>query len=118
MWGVQGKEEGGGKRYCGSNKNIIMCNERDFHTSVYPACIRAVVLVSSMRLRIIWPWPEWLSWLERHSVNQKVVGSIPSQGTCLRCGSGSSWGTYERQPIDVSHMDVSLPLSLLPFHSL
>lgn len=30
-----------------------MCNERDFHTSVYPACIRAIVLVSRIRLTMI-----------------------------------------------------------------
>ena len=27
-------------------------------------------------------------WIERWPVNQKVVGSIPSQGTCLGCGPG------------------------------
>ena len=29
----------------------------------------------------------WLSWLEHCPVNQKVMGSIPGQGTCLCCGS-------------------------------
>ena len=27
-------------------------------------------------------------WIEHWPVNQKVGGSIPSQGTCLGCGSG------------------------------
>ena len=27
----------------------------------------------------------WLSWLEHHTIKQKVVGSILSQGTCLGC---------------------------------
>ena len=33
-------------------------------------------------------WPVWLSWLEYHPVDQKVMGLIPSQGTCLGCGFG------------------------------
>ena len=27
-----------------------------------------------------------VQWIERHSANQRVAGSIPSQGTCLGCG--------------------------------
>ena len=27
-------------------------------------------------------------WIERWPANQEVVGSIPSQGTCLGCGPG------------------------------
>ena len=45
-------------------------------------------------------WPVGLSGLECLPVHQKVMGSIPSQGTCL--GLVPSWGTYERQLIDVS----------------
>ena len=48
------------------------------------------------------------------TTNQRVTGSIPSQGTYLDCGLGPQWGAQERQP----HIDVSLPLFLLPFHSL
>ena len=47
-------------------------------------------------------------------VNQRVASSILSQGACLGCGSGPRWGAHERQP----HIDVSLPLFLLPFSSL
>ena len=25
-------------------------------------------------------------WIERRPVNQRIAGSIPSQGTCLACG--------------------------------
>ena len=41
-----------------------------------------------MGLHIKWkcPWPVWLSWLEHHSINWKVMGSIPSQTICLRVG--------------------------------
>ena len=53
-------------------------------------------------------------WIEGRSVNQRVTGSIPSQGTCLGCGPGPQRGAHERQP----HIDVSLPLFLLPFPSL
>ena len=28
----------------------------------------------------------WLSWLEHCPVNQKVMGLIPGEGTCLGCG--------------------------------
>ena len=52
-------------------------------------------------------------WTEFPPVNQKVAGSIPSQGTCLSCGPGPQLGACKRQPICVS-----LPLFLLPFSSL
>ena len=29
----------------------------------------------------VWPWLMWLSWMEHHLIQQKVGGSIPSQGT-------------------------------------
>ena len=45
-------------------------------------------------------------WIERQPVNGKVTGSIPSQDTCLGCGSGPQLGVCERQPVNVS-----LPLS-------
>ena len=48
----------------------------------------------------------WLGWLEHHLVHQKVVGSIPGQ-VCM----------YRRQPINVSHTDVSL-FGKLPLHPL
>ena len=31
-------------------------------------------------------------WMERWLANQRVAGSIPSQGTCLDWGPGPSWG--------------------------
>ena len=55
----------------------------------------------------------------QHPPKQKVASSIPSWGTCLECRFGRSRGTYEHQPIDVSHShDVSLLLFLPPFPSL
>ena len=54
-------------------------------------------------------------WIECWPANQRVSGSIPSQGTCLGCVPGpQSGGAYERQP----HIDVSLPLFLPAFPSL
>ena len=50
-------------------------------------------------------------WVERWHVNQRVAGSIPSQGTCLGCGPGPQLGACEMQP----HNDVSLPPFLPPF---
>ena len=46
--------------------------------------------------------------IECWPVNQRVMGSIPSQCTCLGFGPDPQWGAYERQP----HTDVSLPLFL------
>ena len=47
-------------------------------------------------------------WIECQPVNQRVTGSIPTQGTSLGCGPGPQLGTHERQP----HIDVSLSFSL------
>ena len=52
-------------------------------------------------------------WIECWPVNQKVITSIPSKGTCLGCGPGAQWSACERQP----HIEVSLPLFLSPFPS-
>ena len=40
-------------------------------------------------------------WIELQPVNQKVTGSIPTQGTCFGCPPGPQLGACERQPIDV-----------------
>ena len=53
-------------------------------------------------------------WIEHQSVNQKVAGSIPSQGTCLGCGPGPQLGACERQPINVSLTHWSFPPFLSP----
>ena len=53
-------------------------------------------------------------WIEYRPANQRVTDSIPSQGTCLGCGPGPQVGAREGQP----HIDVFLPLFLLPFPSL
>ena len=62
-------------------------------------------------------------WIEHQPANQSVASLIPSQGTCLGCGSGAQQGVCERQLIDVSiahpcfssNINVSLPLFLFPF---
>ena len=33
-------------------------------------------------------------WIECWPANQRVIGSIPSQGTCLGCRPGPQWGAY------------------------
>ena len=53
-------------------------------------------------------------WIEGGPENQRVAGSIPSQGTCLGCGPGAQLGVCKRQP----HIDVSLSLLLPPYFSL
>ena len=44
------------------------------------------------------PWLVWLTWLEHCPLNQRVMGSVPSQGTCLGCKRG----TYDRPRIHVT----------------
>ena len=59
-------------------------------------------------------------WIECGAVNQRVTGSIPSQGTCLGFGPAPWLGVCERQPTDVSlshqcfspSLSPSLPFSL------
>ena len=53
-------------------------------------------------------------WIECLLANQRVAGSIPSQGTCLGCVSGPWLGVYKRHP----QIAVSLPLFYPPFSSL
>ena len=49
---------------------------------------------------------------ECQPANQKVAGSILSQGTCLGFGPGPQLGGCEKQPIDViSHTSMFLSLS-------
>ena len=53
------------------------------------------------------------------SVNQKTVGLIPSQATCLGCGFGPWLGAHARgnRSMCLSHINVSPPL-YPPFLSL
>ena len=50
-------------------------------------------------------------WIECQPATQRVMGSIPIQGTCLGCRLGSLSGADERQP----NIDVSLPF-FFPSH--
>ena len=63
-------------------------------------CVVAALVLIFIKLKIVLSWLVWLSWLKHHPIHQKVVGLIPGQGS------------YKRQPIDVSHVSVSLSLSL------
>ena len=59
----------------------------------------------------------WLSWLECHPVHRKVAGSISSQSTYLGCRLGP-WlerNTRGNWLMFLSHINVYLPLCLLPF---
>ena len=55
-----------------------------------------------------------VQWIESWPVNQRVAGSIPSQGTSLGWGPGPQKRACERPP----HIDISFPLFLPPFPSL
>ena len=50
-------------------------------------------------------------WIEHGPVNQRVTGSILSQGTCLGCGPGPQLGTHEGNHI---LMFLSLSFSIPP----
>ena len=63
------------------------------------------------------PWPVWLSWLECRPIDQKVVGSIPSQDTYLGCRLGP-WSGHKRQVINVSLSHRCFSLCLSPFFPL
>ena len=52
-------------------------------------------------------------WIEWWTANHRVAGLIPTQGTCLVCGTGPHEGVLKRQ----SCIDVSLPLFLPLFPS-
>ena len=52
-------------------------------------------------------------WTEHQSANQRVTGSILSQGTHLGCGPGPQYRVHKKQPLIVS-----LPLFLPLFPSL
>ena len=58
-------------------------------------------------------------WIERQPANQKVTGSIPSQGTCLGFGPGPQYGEIqEAANRRISHPSMFLSLFLPPFPSL
>ena len=46
-------------------------------------------------------------WIEYRPENERVTGSIPSQGTCQGCRPGPQQGAHRRQP----HINVFFPLS-------
>ena len=65
-------------------------------------------------LTLFWKPVKWAlagaaQWVEHQPANQRVTGSISSQGTCPGCGPGPQYRVCERQ----LHFDVSLPSSSL-----
>ena len=54
-------------------------------------------------------------WIKCWPANQKVIGSIPGQGTCLGCGPVLHLGHARgNQSMYLLHIDVSLSLSSSP----
>ena len=49
---------------------------------------------------------------EHRPVNQRVVGLIPSQGTCLGRGPGSQFGACERHTLMFLFLSFSFPSSV------
>ena len=52
-------------------------------------------------------WPVWLSWLEHHLVHQKVMDSIPSQGTYPGWGF-NPWSMCTGEGIQLLSLSLSL----------
>ena len=67
-----------------------------------------------------WPWPSGSVGWSIFPVCRKDMGSFPGQDTCIGCGFVPSWGTYERQLINVSlsHQCFFLSLSQINIHIL
>ena len=85
-------------------------------------CTRTFIaaLFEIVTLKIIMsPWLVWLSGLSAGLWTKRLLGSNPSQGTCLGCRSGLQLGACEKQLINVSltHQCFS-PILFLPFPSL
>ena len=83
-------------------------------------CHQKIPLALKSRMNEQWSrvdsqtWPVWLSWLEHCPVNQKVVGSIPSQSTCLGCRFSSQSGHVQEatNPFSLTSKFLSLSLSI------
>ena len=49
-------------------------------------------------------------WIECQPENQRVAGSIPSQGTCLDCRPGAQWGCMRSNHPLMFYLPLSLSL--------
>ena len=56
----------------------------------------------------------WLVWFRARAFEQKLTGSIPSQGTCLGCRPGPHLGACQRHLINVSFTHLCVSPSLSP----
>ena len=86
--------------------------------------VNNVILDTFFRSYLLESWLVWISWLEHHdSVDQRVAGSIPGQGTYPVCGfdlqlgciQEANWSTF------LSHIDIfflSYSLTFTPLLSL
>ena len=91
-------------------------------TSGLPSCLHPHFILSIHRMilelyALYGQQMRWIAalagvahWIECLPVNPRVNGSIPSKGMYPSCRLGLLYGVHKRQP----HIDVSLPLFLLP----
>ena len=59
-------------------------------------------------LDLLFALAKWFSWLEHHTIHQKMAGTTPGRAYTWVVDSIPGWGAYRKKPIDVSHGDVSL----------
>ena len=99
-------------------KSILLLNTIENLKCVYPSNyylynkkLRSLINPKQVcfNKKKIWALTEWLSWLERPSVNGRVAGLIPGQGLCVGCWFDPQLGPVRgRQLGNVSHFNVSL----------
>ena len=93
-------------------KTTLLCSgyawmlplQKTFYTKYFwisnPLFLFSTVFIMKLyHLSIIYPVLAGVAqWIEYRPANQRVAGSIPSQGTCLGCRPGPQYGAHQRQP--------------------
>ena len=68
------------------NDSITLSSE--FHNM----CMRRYILESIQKHDFFHALADVAQWIKHKTMNQRVAGSIPSQGTYLGCRPGPQWG--------------------------
>ena len=71
-------------KYC---THIYMCIHMCIYTCTY-TCVSMYIYIMNVYISTYIALADVAQWIERWPANQRVAGSIPSQGTCLGFGLG------------------------------